>query len=336
MKSFLFPYYISFGKLDNVDCSIEYSLSEKNAKRLEKSAREGGRFHLNEDPDIDDIFDKVISAIIKQEKQELTLDPSLVIDALSWTDDFDPEAGITEKQIDEYLNDLDIGINYPKELQLLEPSVSKNSRHSKCENVIIEKEIAKDYIRCKENQEKIIYVDDGKTLYYVPPKYSGKFIIDSTVRTFAFEVFLKRNGITEIEIENGIEEIPDWTFSGCEKVERITVPPSVVKIGFNAFTKCYNLKQIELSEGLLEIHHCAFRFCENLKELHIPASVRELDMSITDYHNGLEELFFGGDNTRIIDKYSSSHKRIIIHARKGSQAEQYAMKKRIKYQEMLS
>ena len=52
MKRYTFPYYVSFGKNDHVDCSIICNLSEEDAKRLIQSAKEGGRVRLIEDCEI--------------------------------------------------------------------------------------------------------------------------------------------------------------------------------------------------------------------------------------------------------------------------------------------
>ena len=67
MKSYVFPYYISFGKLDSVSSEIEFSISDKDAKRLERSAREVGRFRLNEDVALFDLYMKRDN--MKSEKQ---------------------------------------------------------------------------------------------------------------------------------------------------------------------------------------------------------------------------------------------------------------------------
>ena len=59
MKDFVFPYSISFGKLDSVSDSLTVALSDANAKRLVRSAEEGGRNRLGEDEFISDICTKV-------------------------------------------------------------------------------------------------------------------------------------------------------------------------------------------------------------------------------------------------------------------------------------
>lgn len=120
MKEYTFPYYVSFGKNDSVNCEIDIELSDEDADRLEKSAHEEPRFRLDEDDKIGDIYDMVYQTIIDQEKDSLLDDPSPVEDTLSWDEDYDPDVGVTEKDIDAYLDELSFGVNYPEELQELD------------------------------------------------------------------------------------------------------------------------------------------------------------------------------------------------------------------------
>lgn len=66
MKKFVFPYSVSFGKGDSYSDKVCFELSDVNAKRLIRSAEEGGRIRLGEDNFIDDIVIKVYREIDKQ------------------------------------------------------------------------------------------------------------------------------------------------------------------------------------------------------------------------------------------------------------------------------
>lgn len=330
MKAYIFPYYISFGKLDSVSSEIELSVSDKDAKRLERSAKEGGRFKLNEDDALSDLYDRVYKAIILSEKEALVSDPTPIQDALSWKEDFNEDLPISDAQIDYYLSELVIGINYPEKLQLLERIEGKKKKQTNCESILVDRGIAQDCVFTKKNNDKIVYTDDGDTLYYVPLKYSGTFEIPSSVKRMeggsVFNPFKNRNKITEIIIEEGLEEIPDWAFEGCSELERITIPGSVKRIGFNAFTKCSRLKQVEMEEGVSEIDNTAFRFCYDLQELCIPASVETISMHITSYQAGIKSIRFEGMTTRIDDTRcrEDAWDKITIYAKKGSAAECFA------------
>ena len=119
MNKFVFPCQVSFGKLDCVDFTIEYELSDVDAQRLVASAQVGKRCNLNEDSDIGDIYEKVLNYAVSQDKASLMEDPSPVEAALSWERDDDSPIEVTEEDIDAYLADLDIKVYYPEELQNL-------------------------------------------------------------------------------------------------------------------------------------------------------------------------------------------------------------------------
>lgn len=329
MKTLTFPYYISFGKLDSVSCEIELSISDKDAKRLERSAREGGRFRLSEDEDLSDLYDKVYKNIILFEKDALLSDPSPVKDSLSWEDDYDEDAPITEEQIDHYLDELVIGINYPEEMQLLERTAAKRKRQTTCDSVRVDRSQAQDFVYVENNKDKIVYTDDGETLFFIPSKYSGTFIIPSFVRKLeggsVYNPFGKHKKIVKVVIEEGLAEIPDFAFEGCENLEAIVIPSSVKRIGFNAFYKCSRLKEVVMTTGLLEINSAAFRFCFDLEELHVPASVDLISSYITSYSTGIRRIFFEGLHTTIVDTgWLENWDRIIVYAKPGSEAEKIA------------
>ena len=115
MRQFTFPYYVSFGNGDSVDCEIDVKLTNKDALRLEQSARAESRFRLYEDVELKDIYDKVFSAVIRQEIRNLKSMPEMVEEILEEYQD-DEEIS-KDEALKMYMDELDIGINYPNELQ---------------------------------------------------------------------------------------------------------------------------------------------------------------------------------------------------------------------------
>ena len=134
MKTYTFPYNISSGKLAFTECAIDVELTDEDAERLEKSAKEGGRKFLSEDPEIDDIRDLVLSAAYEEQKEYYRNDPMEVIEFLeeefNYDEDEDEDFGdededeigridpdnITDEQIEYYLNSFDFSILYPEEI----------------------------------------------------------------------------------------------------------------------------------------------------------------------------------------------------------------------------
>ena len=331
MKTFVFPYYISFGKLDSVGGEIEYALSDKNAKRLERSARDGGRFRLHEDKEINDIYNRVYNAIIDFEKKQLMQDPTMVWDALDIRENHSLETPISEEQINRYLDTLAIGVNYPESLQMLETQPQKKHPQSKYESVVVENSFLPEYLTTPESKDKIIYLDEGKTLYYIPIKYSGCFVLPSNVDHVEKGTFKNHTRITEIIIEEGIQELPEWAFEGCSSLKKVTIPSTIKRIGFNTFTKCSSLQEVVLAEGVEDIDSTAFRFCESLEVLRLPSTIKTVNKYINAYNNGLKHLFFEGMETTIEGRVGESWRKMTMHVKKGSCAELYACDNSIHY-----
>lgn len=83
-------------------------------------------------------------------------------------------------------------------------------------------------------------------------------------------------GISSVQIADGITDIPDSAFWGCETLVNITLPQTVRTIGKGAFTQCVNLTQINIPEGVTSIGDYAFFLCGSLTRLTIPDSVTSI------------------------------------------------------------
>ena len=59
-------------------------------------------------------------------------------------------------------------------------------------------------------------------------------------------------------------------FSGCENLEKISLPDSLEYIGRKAFYACTNLADIILPDSLKQIDYMAFYKCRMLKNLKLP------------------------------------------------------------------
>ena len=116
--------------------------------------------------------------------------------------------------------------------------------------------------------------------------------IPSSVRVLG-ELMFRRSGLETIEIEEGIEEIPDYAFAESGLVE-LTLPGSVKRIGFQAFAAC-NLESVTLNEGLITIEHKAFAANPNLKEIIIPKTVETVTDTVFSMCTGLEAVKFEGN-----------------------------------------
>ena len=70
--------------------------------------------------------------------------------------------------------------------------------------------------------------------------------------------------LEKISIPNSVVELSEEAFHYCKKLQKIDIPDSVVKIGKDAFWRCKSLKEVRLPAGLKVIEDGTFAFCENL------------------------------------------------------------------------
>ena len=333
MVEIVFPYYVKFGRNDSSENEITCSISDKDAKRLENSAKEGGRFHLDEDDEIEDIYNKVYKKVVTLEKDILLSNPEIVADWLSWEDDYNPNKRITKRDVERYLDEVDIGVNYPREFQMLERTVDLPKRRSKYEDVIVTREKVKEYLSEGKNQKtKIVYVDNGETLYWVPQKYSGKLIIPGNVRKIEDGAVSRRNNITELVIDDGIEEIVENTFAHCENLKTVTIPSSVKRIYIRAFYCCFNLEEVILSEGLLEVDSWAFKDCYHIKTAYLPASLTACEASV--FEGWIREVYFMGKETKPKGNWYQFEKGVYtntLYVLPSSEAERFAIENNLNY-----
>lgn len=57
----------------------------------------------------------------------------------------------------------------------------------------------------------------------------------------------------------------------------MTLPESVVEIGYEAFCRCHKLKEITIPESVEKIGRAAFAHCSSLTSVHIPQGVQVAD-----------------------------------------------------------
>ena len=90
-------------------------------------------------------------------------------------------------------------------------------------------------------------------------------------------------GISSVQISDGITAIPDHAFDGCETLVDVTLPQTVRTIGKGAFAQCVNLAQINIPEGVTSIGDDAFLMCGSLTTLTIPDSVTTIEGNLFRY-----------------------------------------------------
>ena len=95
----------------------------------------------------------------------------------------------------------------------------------------------------------------------------------------------KKDVSVNIAVPEAYEGLPvvaigDSAFSGCDKVQSVTLPESITSIGGFAFSGCESLKEINLPDGIKNIGEGAFKKCKALASITIPEGVTALSSNL--------------------------------------------------------
>lgn len=117
--------------------------------------------------------------------------------------------------------------------------------------------------------------------------------------------------VKSIEIEEGITEIGECAFCGCDQLTEIVIPESirtigrrafqycratklsipeeVTEIGEKAFERCEQITEFVLPKGISVIRECTFYNCTHLQRIVIPENVRIIETRAFHWCYRLEE-----------------------------------------------
>ena len=111
-----------------------------------------------------------------------------------------------------------------------------------------------------------------------------------SLATGRYTAYVKIYNIKELEIRDGIEEIRDDAFMGCDSLESVEIPDSVKRIGNSAFSNCTNLKKVEIPDSVKKIGNYAFGECHSLSEIILPDDIESIEPWTFAYCYSLESI----------------------------------------------
>lgn len=122
--------------------------------------------------------------------------------------------------------------------------------------------------------------DKTKILCYPIGKKAESYIIPAGVRYISEKTFMKSRHLKKVTIPDSVLEIGFWAFRDCVGLENAIIPGSVQEIAGCAFENCYNLKSVHIFDGVKKIGWNAFENCHKLESITIPDSVEEIGTDI--------------------------------------------------------
>ena len=173
-----------------------------------------------------------------------------------------------------------------------------------------------------QDQNGVLFADQGKTLLWFPREGGPEYTIPEGVTTIAQEAFHGCGHLTsltipdnvvrigesafcgccslkKIELPANLREIAYGTFEACSSMETITIPQSVTSIGIHVFFDCHNLQNVIIPDSVVSIGAQAFAWCEKLKNVKLPAGITEIDNGMFEYCESLESIIIPGKVTKI-------------------------------------
>lgn len=109
---------------------------------------------------------------------------------------------------------------------------------------------------------------------------------DVTSLKFTFRNF---KDLINVVLPNGLTNISNAAFAGCEHLEALAIPNSVTNIGGGAFSGCYRLANIAIPSGVTSIGDGAFYNCSALTSIDLPDGTTKIEDN-TFYHSGLVDI----------------------------------------------
>jgi hypothetical protein len=122
----------------------------------------------------------------------------------------------------------------------------------------------------------------------------------TSISSNAFDSF---GNITNIILDNGVENIGMYAFRRCSSLTSITLPPSLTTLNEGVFYGCTSLPTVDIPNGITGIPYGLFSGCTSLSTITIPSGVTVISTYAFRYCSSLSALVIP-NGVNVIGQYA--------------------------------
>lgn len=131
---------------------------------------------------------------------------------------------------------------------------------------------------------------------YLPPDFTGKYIVEGKPKTIYQGFFEGHSGVTEVVLPSSIQAIRAYAFANCENLQRVEFPDDAapLEIEYKAFANCPSLREVVLPCNVVSIDPEAFAGSPCEAEIkrrygHLFTESSDFEISIIHYYQSWRE-----------------------------------------------
>ena len=114
---------------------------------------------------------------------------------------------------------------------------------------------------------------------------------------YADKLYLNDKRVTSADIPEGVTQIPDYAFSGCDSIGNVTIPEGVTSIGSYAFADCSGITELTLPQTAVSFGNNVFSGCSGLTGITINGNVTDAGGSLFEGCSALTDIYVCDYNT---------------------------------------
>ena len=148
--------------------------------------------------------------------------------------------------------------------------------------------------------DDVLFSKDGRTLLLAPATLSGTYVVPEGTRNVSAGAFIGCNNLEEVVLPSTLVLIGDCAFYGLGNLEVVTFKGTSftdLSVGKYAFRNCDDLETVTLEEGsrLATLGEGAFMGCKSLEAFSVPATMIKMGASVFADCTSLATIDFAAD-----------------------------------------